>query len=147
LPLALLFFTVDRERIFEIFFFGYTVHILWTYASVILEHYNLMNHTHFLLPALPYSLNITSSLLPVGFLLLYQYTTRHKKNFYLYTLLLSAIFAFGFATIEEWSGLIELRRGMNYFYIFLIDIAVVFISYWFTLFIKRVKDNHTKVKK
>jgi hypothetical protein len=31
LPLVLLYFTVDRTRIFEVFFFGYTVHMLWAY--------------------------------------------------------------------------------------------------------------------
>lgn len=146
-PLVLLFFTVDRSRIFEVFFFGYTVHILWTYSSIMLENYNLMNHTHFLFPALPYSLNITSSILPVGFLLLYQYTTRHQKNFYFYAILLSATFAFGFATIEDWLDLIRFNNGGNKFYLFLIDLVVVFISYWFTLFVIKVKNNHDKIKK
>ncbi|MFD1850779.1 hypothetical protein [Oceanobacillus bengalensis] len=144
LPLVLLFFTVDRDRIFEVLFFGYTVHILWTYASMFLERMNFMNHTYFLLPTLPYSLNITASVLPVGFLLLYQYTTKHKRNFYMYSILLSAVFAFGFAMIEEWMGLLEFHKGANNFHIFLVDLAVVFISYWFTLFIKRLKYKHSK---
>ncbi|MFA1819818.1 hypothetical protein ACDX78_06420 [Virgibacillus oceani] len=147
LPLALLFFTVDRKRVFEVFFFGYTVHILWTYASIILENHNLMNHTHFPFPALPFSLNITTSILPVGFLLVYQYTTKYKKNFYMYAILLSAVFAFGFATIEKWLGLIEFHKGASNFHLFLVDLVVVFISYWFTLFIKRCKDNHARMKK
>lgn len=144
IPLVLLFFKVDRERIFEVLFFGYTVHILWTYTSLILERNNFMIHTYFLSPALPYSLNITVSILPVGFLLLYQYTTKRKKNFYMYSILLSAVFAFGFATIEEWMGFLKFSKGANNFHIFLVDLAVVFISYWFTLFIKRLKDNHAK---
>ncbi|MFD1445202.1 hypothetical protein [Oceanobacillus profundus] len=144
LPLVLLFFAVDRSRIFEVFFFGFMVHILWTYASIILERYNFMFHTFFLAPALPYSLNITVSILPVGFLLLYQYTTKHRKNFYVYAILLSAVFAFGFATLEEWMGLLELHKGTNNFHIFLVDLAVVFISYWVTLFIKSLKDNNVK---
>lgn len=142
LPLVLLFFTVDRDRVFEVLFFGYTVHILWTYASIILERMNFMNHTYFLLPFLPYSLNVTVSILPVGFLLVYQYTTKHKKNFYLYSILLSAVFAFVFATLEEWMGLLEFHKGANNFHVFLVDITVVFISYWFTLFIKRISGKH-----
>lgn len=144
LPLVLLFYKVDRGRIFEVLFFGYTVHILWTYASLILERNNFMIHPYFLSPALPYSLNMTVSILPVSFLLLYQYTTKHNKNFYLYSILLSAVFAFGFTTIEKWMGFLELYKGANSFHIFLVDLAVVFISYWFTLFIKRLKDNHAK---
>jgi hypothetical protein len=143
-PLGLLFFVVDRKRIFEVFFFGYTVHILWTYASIILENNNWMNHTYFLHPMLPSSLNITTSILPVGFLLVYQYTTKHKKNFYLYTILLSAVFAFVFASIELMLGLIEFHNGANMFHLFLIDFIVAFIAYWFTLFLKSVRDKHVK---
>ncbi|MEK1831553.1 hypothetical protein AAAC51_29750 [Priestia megaterium] len=29
LPLVLLYFTIDRRRIFEVFFFGYAAHLLW----------------------------------------------------------------------------------------------------------------------
>jgi hypothetical protein len=87
------------------------------------------------------ALNMTASALPVGFLLLYQYCTNNKKSFYLYTLILSAVFAFGFATLEAELGLLEFNKGMNQIYIFLIDIVIVFISYGFTKFIRRVVNN------
>lgn len=140
-PLIVLYFTVDRKRIFELFFFGYTVHLLWTYADIFLERNNLFVHTYFLTSHLPIPLNMTASALPVAFLLLYQYCTHANKNFYLYTLLLSAVFAFGFATFEEFLGLVEFRKGMNQFYVFLIDIAIVFFAYWFTRFVLRLKGE------
>ncbi|MDQ0300388.1 hypothetical protein J2S78_002835 [Salibacterium salarium] len=142
-PLILLYFIVDRKRVFELFFFGYTVHVLWTYTDIILEGFRYFVHTYFLTPLLPLALNMTASALPVGFLLLYQYCTNNEKNFYLYTLLLSGVFAFGFATIEEYLGLLEFEKGMNQLYIFLIDIAIAYIAYWGTkLILKfRVRDE------
>lgn len=140
-PLILLFFTVDRTRIFELFFFGYTVHILWTYTVMVLQNYNYLIHPYFLTFVLPFALNMTASMLPVGFLLLYQYCTNHKRNFYLYTILLSAIFAFGFATIENYIGFVKLNKGMNQAYLFLIDIVIVYLAYWFTLIIKKTRSS------
>ncbi|MGN7177446.1 hypothetical protein BK139_13510 [Paenibacillus sp. FSL R5-0490] len=141
LPLVIVYLSVDRTRIFEIFFFGYTVHILWTYADSFLERYSYFVHTHFLLPMFPYALNMTASALPVGFLLIYQFCTNHSKSFLLYTILGSAIFAFGFATIEEWAGMAHFNKGMNQFYIFLIDIAIAYAAYFLTMFVKRMNEN------
>lgn len=141
LPLILVYFAVDRKRIFEIFFFGYTVHILWTYIDHTLENTNYFIHTYFLSPLFPTALSMTASALPAGFLLVYQYCTAHKKNFYFYALLLSAAFAFGFATIEDYLGLVEIRKGMNQFYIFLIDVAIAYMSYWFTKLIIKLRDK------
>ncbi|MBB6452399.1 hypothetical protein HNQ94_000844 [Salirhabdus euzebyi] len=140
-PLLLLIFMVDRKRIFELFFFGYTVHILWTYIDIILERHNYLVHTYFLLPQLPFALNLTASTLPVGFLLVYQYCTEKKKNFYLYTVILSAIFTFGFATIESYLGLVEFRKGMNQFFLFLLDLGIVLVSFWFTRILLKIKER------
>ncbi|WP_085523828.1 hypothetical protein [Tuberibacillus sp. Marseille-P3662] len=141
-PLILLYFKVDRERIFELFFFGYTVNMLWTFTDIALEGSRYLVHLYFFLPMLPYALNLTASLIPVGFILLYQYCTNNKKNFYLFTLLLSAIFSFVFAPIEKYLGFIELRKGFNLIYLFLIDVGIAFISYWFTKIILKIKGGH-----
>ncbi|USK48197.1 hypothetical protein LIT38_16710 [Bacillus sp. CMF12] len=141
LPLVIVYLSVDRTRIFEIFFFGYTVHILWTYADSFLERYSYFVHTHFLFPMFPYALNMTASALPVGFLLIYQYCTNHKKSFLLYTILASAVFAFGFATLEERVGMVHFKKGMNQFYIFLIDISIAYAAYFLTMFVKRMSEN------
>lgn len=141
LPLILLYFKLDRRRVFEIFFFGLIVHLLWSYVDQGLASNNYFIHTYFLSPLYPSALSITASLLPVGFLLLYQHCTNTKKNFYLYTLFLAAAFSFGFASAEEYVGLVEFRNGMNQFYLFVIDVIIVYIAYWFTLLIKKFKQN------
>ncbi|MBN8203064.1 hypothetical protein [Bacillus sp. NTK034] len=141
LPLVIVYLSIDRTRIFEIFFFGYTVHILWTYADSFLERYSYFVHTYFLFPMFPYALNMTASALPVGFLLIYQFCTNHKKSFLIYTILASAVFAFGFATLEEWAGMVHFKKGMNHFYIFLIDISIAYAAYFLTMFVKRMSEN------
>ena len=140
-PLILLCMTVDRKRIFEILFFGYTVHILWAYTGIILEDQFYFVHTYFLIPILPFSINMNASVLPVGFLLLYQYCTNNRKNFYLYTLLLSAFFAFGVATAENALGLVTFYKGMNSLYIFIIDVVIVYFAYWFTRLLLKVRNK------
>jgi hypothetical protein len=140
-PLILLFFTVDRKRLFEVFFFGYTVHVLWAYIDIALGRRGIFVHKYFLTPVLPNATNMTASVLPVGYLLVYQYCTNHKKNFYLYTLILSAVFAFGFATLESYIGLAEFRKGMNQFYLFIIDLIIVFPAYWFTRVLLKARER------
>lgn len=140
-PLILLYFTVDRKRLFEIFFFGYTVHLLWTNVDIVIARNGFFVHNYFLTPAFPNALNMTASALPVGFLLVYQYCTNYKKRFFLYTIVLSAIFAFGFATLEDQLGIVEFRKGMNQLYLFLIDIGIATTAYIFTRLLKMFKAN------
>ncbi len=140
-PLILLFFFVDRKRIFEVLFYGYSVHILWNYTDTLLGSSNYFVHKYFAFPLLPYALSLTSSFLPVGFLLVYQFSTNHNKNVYFYTILFAAIFAFILAPLESVFGLIDLHYGMNYFYIFLIDIVIAFLALWLTKFILYLRHN------
>jgi len=143
LPLLILYFVVDRKRLFEIFFFGYTVHLFWAYTDIALSRGTYLTHTYFLFPLLPSASNITGSFLPVGFLLVYQYATNHKKNFYILTILLSAANAFIFANIEEAVGLVTFHKGFNSFHLFLLDLVIVFVAYWFTRLMLKFRI-HTK---
>lgn len=131
-PIILLYFIVDRTRILELFFFGYTVHLLWTYIDIALGRNGYVVHTSFLTPYLPNAINLTASVLPVSFLLLYQYCTNRNKNFYLYTLGVCALFSIIFAIMERYLGLVELGKGMTQLFLYLIDVGVVFVAYGFT---------------
>ena len=145
-PLIILYFTVDRTRIFELLFFGYTVHILWSYIGMILEKHGYFIHMYFLAPILPFAVHMNAAALPVGFLLLYQYCTGFKKrNFYFYAVLLSVGFAFGVASIEQWLGFLEFRKGMNHFHLVLIDLIIVYSAYWLTTFILSKKESKTGI--
>ncbi|MCP8615406.1 hypothetical protein [Salirhabdus salicampi] len=142
-PLILLFFTVDRFRIFEIFFFGFIVHLLWAYIDIALTRETYLIHTYFIIPLFPFALSVTASALPVGFILLYQYCTNRNKNFYLHTIWLSVMFAYVFASFEEILGLLELRKGLLKYHLFLIDIAVAYIAFLATKLILKLKQRET----
>ncbi|AST91096.1 hypothetical protein BC6307_07290 [Sutcliffiella cohnii] len=144
LPLFILIFLVDRQRIFEVFFFGFTVHVLWTYIDIALANHNKLVHPYFLSPQLPYALSITTSAIPVAFLLVYQYCTNKGKSFFVYIVVISALLAFGFGTIEKLTGFLVLNNGMNQLYLFFIDIVVATVAYFFTHMIKNFANwgNH-----
>jgi len=139
IPLVVLLFLVDRRRIFEVLFFGYAVHMLWGYTDVLLGSTGLFVHYYFLIPLMPFALSVTSSVLPVGFLLIYQYTTNHNKNFFLYLAVASAVFSFCFAPLESYMGLITFDHGMNYFYLFLIDIGIGSMAFGLTYFFRKLE--------
>lgn len=85
-------------------------------------------------------------MLPVAFMLLYQFCTNREKNFYIYTIILSLIFAYVFGSLSVATELLKMSKGMNLTYLFLIDLAVVFLALWATkLFCKMKvsgKRNH-----
>lgn len=132
LPIFILFFMVDRKRILELFFFGYSIHMLWSYFDVALDRSALFSHKYFLLPVLPFGINLSASAIPVLYILLYQFCTKSRRNFLLYSPILSGILAFGFAPLEHYADFLDVRKGMNYFYVFLIDVAVSYTAFGMT---------------
>lgn len=141
LPLILLYFTVDRKRIFELFFFGYTIHMIWAYVDIALGRQTILTHTYFLLPMLPIATNITASLIPVGFILTYQYAINHKKNFYFLAFLVSILYSVVFAGIERAMGFVRFENGSMYLILILLDLIIVYFSYWFTRLIVKIKEQ------
>ncbi|PLT28886.1 hypothetical protein [Peribacillus deserti] len=137
-PLVLLCFFVDRKRIFEVFFFGFTVHILWNYIDSALSRGGYFTHNYFMVPYLPNATNMTASVLPVSYLLLYQFCTNRNQNFFLWTLLLSAFFAFVYGIFEEKAGFTKLNKGFSQFHLFLIDVLLAYIACWATNFLVKV---------
>ncbi len=85
---------------------------------------------------------MTASALPVAFLLIYQYCTNNKKSFYLYILLLSILFAFGLAIIEDKVGLLKFDKGMNSFYLLLVDLVIAISAYWMTKIVRKLGSRH-----
>ena len=134
LPLIILMIKLDKGRPLQILFFGYTVHMLWTYTEIVLIRMGYMDHHYFLLPFLPQAIGLTSSFLPVSFMLVYQYCIKQEKNFLFWTAVLSAIMAFILVPIEKQIGFLGMLKGFNSIHIFLIDIIITMIAYGLTKF-------------
>ncbi|MDZ5472883.1 hypothetical protein SM124_14210 [Bacillus sp. 31A1R] len=133
-PLLVLLLKLDRKRTFEILFFGYTVHMLWTYTDLSLIRQGFIDHYYFLFPFLPQGLGTTASFIPVSFMLVYQYCINHNKSFLIGAFGLSAVIAFGFAPIEKALGIVSLVKGLTIVHIFFIDITIAMIAYGITKF-------------
>ncbi|WP_155890185.1 hypothetical protein [Peribacillus kribbensis] len=64
----------------------------------------------------------------------------------MFSIILSAILAFGMGSLETYFDLIEVRMGMNEFFLFLIDVIVAFLAFWLTklfLFYKSHSEKKT----
>jgi hypothetical protein len=72
---------------------------------------------------------VVIALLVVPLILLY-YTIDRKRIF--------GIFFFGY---KEYLGLLEFRKGMNQFYIFLIDVAIAYLAYWLTKIVLKLRKE------
>jgi hypothetical protein len=92
-PLIILFVTIDKRKTLLLGFFGLNYHIWFQYVNGIGISLGLWEYPYQIAPFLP-GFALDASLVPVSFMLLYQWTLNHNKNIYLYSLFLSAFFAF-----------------------------------------------------
>jgi hypothetical protein len=130
-PLIILFFKIDKSKIFFIGFFGYSIHILFGFIDVYATNSGLLNYPFPLIPMLP-GLSLESSLIPVTFMLVYQWTLTHNKNYYIYMVLTSAVLAFGFKPLLVGLGLFRLYGNTNYFFLFICYLIVVLFAKFIT---------------
>ncbi|WP_404458110.1 hypothetical protein [Oceanobacillus kapialis] len=141
IALAILYFTVDRKRLFEISFFGFTIHVLWANTDQILTSLNYFSYPHSLTYLLPTGLTSTTVLFPIIFMLVYQYCLYRGKSFIMFTLLLNLLFAFGMGPLYVYLGFLDMNKGMNYGFLYLIDIAIIFLAFSLTKLFKIMKHD------
>ncbi|SLL33483.1 Uncharacterised protein [Mycobacteroides abscessus subsp. abscessus] len=135
-PLIILYFVIDRKRLFIIGFFGFAVHMLFFYADAIGIRFGLWSYPYQILPFLP-SFSLDGSIIPIAIMLVFQWTLKHDKKFYLYATLLALVFGFGFKPLLTAIGLFQSYKWVNYFYIFLIYLLLYIGAYLLTrLFMK-----------
>ncbi|WP_078594830.1 CBO0543 family protein [Evansella clarkii] len=143
-PLIVVYFTIDREKIYLISFYGFAVHVLFAYTDQIGIRLGLWGYPYQVLPFIP-SVSLDAALIPVAVMLVYQWTINNNKSFYLYAFITALIFGFGFKPILVINGLFERFQWVNYFHIFLIYIVLFLAAYFLTkLFAwmqKQTKEN------
>ncbi|MCP1158777.1 hypothetical protein ACQCVH_18050 [Bacillus infantis] len=143
-PLILLYFKIDRSKILLLGFYGLNYHIWFAYTNSIGIRLGLWEYPYELLPVLP-SFALDASFVPVMFILLYQWTLNHKKNFYLYSLLLSAVFAFVIKPILVSLDFFRMFKGVNYFHLFLCYIAFFLVAKIITNIFISMQKNRAEV--
>lgn len=128
LPLIVLYFTIDREKIFHIGFFGFSINFWLTLAGDMGVNRGWWDYPYLNFPFLSASISILSSAIPVIFMLVYQWILNQNKNFYVFTLLASILTAFIFAPLMVSLNFFRLNDGTNYFHILLLYIILFLIS-------------------
>ncbi len=132
MPLVAFVYFIDRKKLFLVSFYGYTFHVFLSYLDAFMNRNNFWEYPYFMIPFLTSNIAIDAALIPVSYLLLYQFTLNKNKNFYAYGFVLSLFFAFIYAGTLQWLGLYRLSNGMNNFYLFFIDYGLALFAYWFT---------------
>lgn len=132
LPLIILYFSLDRKRSFQIGFFGYSVHVLSTYIDAYSTRFSHWEYPFKAFPFLPISFGLDTSLIPVTYMLVYQWTINHKMNYYIVTTILAAIFAFLFKPLLATVNLFQLSNGTSYLHLFLWYLLGGILSKWIT---------------
>lgn len=132
-PLIVLFISIDKSKMLLLGFFGFNYHIWFAYANSIGINLGFWEYPYQIVPFLA-GFALDASFIPVSFMLLYQWTLNHKKNIYLYSVLLSAIFAFVLKPIMVNLHFFHMFKGVNYVHLFIFYVAFFIISKLITTF-------------
>jgi hypothetical protein len=149
-PLILLLFAMDWKRALQLGFYGFNVHVWFTYFDDFGTTQALWTYPYKMIPFISHSVGLDASLVPVLFILVYQWTIKHNKNYYLYTLLLSLFLSFILKPIFVMHHLFKFNSWVNYFHLFLSYIIIIVLSKVITDFFmfmqKRAKEKPTEVE-
>lgn len=124
IPLIVLFFKIDRSKIFLLGFFGYSIHVLAVYTDALGMRKVWWDYPYIAFPQLPGSIGIDASLVPVYFILLYQWCINKNKNYWLYATLSSFGFTFILKPIMVSLNLFQLNTSW-----FILLLAYLFVVY------------------
>ncbi|KUP09707.1 hypothetical protein Q73_01870 [Bacillus coahuilensis m2-6] len=94
IPLLVLFFLIDRKRIFEIGFFGFSMHTIAVFLDSLGVKDGLWGYPFLISPVAPSNVTLDTSLIPVVFMLIYQYTYHRPILFYLVSIGTTLVFSF-----------------------------------------------------
>ncbi|MGI8386013.1 hypothetical protein [Robertmurraya sp. P23] len=140
LPLILLYFTIDRTKIFVVCFFGFATHVLFAYVEIFGVRSGLWGYPYQLVPYLP-SISLDASIIPIGAMLVFQWTLNKNKNFYLYGTLTAAVFGFAFKPLLTSLDLFQMYKWVNIPLVFLLYVVIFFIAYLATKLFMRMQEK------
>ena len=129
LPLVVLIFRLDREKAFRLGFYGFAVHVLAIYIDLYATTHDWWAYPFKVFPFPPSSFSLDASLIPVSYMLVYQWTLHRKKNYYVYMGLLAAAFSFALKPLFVALNLFELHEA-TYLTLFVAYLAGGLGSKW-----------------
>ncbi|PZD95770.1 hypothetical protein DNH61_09945 [Paenibacillus sambharensis] len=140
-PLIVVYLYIDRGKAFHIGFFGFNVHTWFSHIDTYGVLHGLWEYPYQVIPFTPVSFMLDVSLVPVSYMLVYQWAINHGRSRYLFLTLLSAGFAFVFKPIMTSIGLFKLHEWMNYLLLFCGYMVIMLVSVWITVFFQRLQQT------
>ena len=141
ISLIILCIFIDHKRLFLLLFFGFIIHIWSAYLDGMATRANYFGYPYKAIPMFPIHFGRDTSLVPVLFILMYQYTLIKKANFYLHSLILILLITILFKPLLVAGNLFMLSKGTNYFHILLGYLLITLLSIGITNFFLRLNGK------
>jgi hypothetical protein len=128
LPWFLWWRLVDKKRLTEIFILGTMILIAVSYMDAVLSELGLWSYKYEIIPLWPRLISADFTVLPVTYMLIYQYCGPWKK--YIIALVaVAAFYAFGAETLLKWLDFYHPEKW-EHIYSFPIYIALGMLARW-----------------
>ena len=138
-PFVFLFMKINKNKLFQILFYGYSIHMCFGYQDLYGRNLGYWNYPFPVIPVLP-GIILDSSLIPIIFIFVYQSTLNSNKKYYLYSITTALILSFVFKPMLVRLGLFRMYGSISYFHLFLSYLSVL-------IFAKLVTDLFIWIKK
>ena len=135
LPWFIWWKVVDKKRLFDFLLYGLIVVTAATFLDELGTQLNLWEYKYDIEPLFPRMIPINFTVMPVSYMLLYQYF-RDWKSFIKAHFLLAAGFSFIAEPLMVWLDIYKLF-GWQHFYSFPLYIILAASIRWLTLFLMR----------
>jgi len=129
-PLIIFFVCLDKRRALQIGFYGLCVHMIFSYIDATSIRLGYGQYPYQLLPIVTGNLGLDTSFVPVTYILMYQWTIRNGRNYYVYGTVLSLLLAFVFKPVMSAIGLFDVTNGMRYYHLFIGYMCIMLVSKW-----------------
>ncbi len=139
LPVILWWLLVDKKRLKDILIYGFIVSTFAVFLDTVGETLVLWDYPYLIIPLDYLLLDTDYSILPVAFMLAYQYFPSWK-GFIIANTVISAVFSFAAEPLLVWMGFYEIH-GWKYIYSFPIYIAIAIISKWMVNFVIKEQES------
>lgn len=134
---------VDRTRLLEMTVLGMIVLIISSYLDAVLTELGLWAYRYWVLPVWPRLIPADFTVLPVGFMFVYQKYGAAWKRFIIAMTITSALYSFGGESFLVWINVYELH-GWKHYYSFPIYVAIGILGKWLVGFLK-VRQEQLKL--
>jgi hypothetical protein len=130
-PLIILIFTIDKRQVFRIGFYGLVIHVFALYSDLYGTTHSMWAYPYKVFPFPPASFGLDASLIPVSYMLVYQWTYNRKKNYYLYIVMVAVVFSFLLKPLFSAFGFFQLLQS-SYLQLFMFYLIGGLVGKWLT---------------